>query len=217
MRRALVLIAVVAGCGTDPEAPGDAQGTAIDAIDGTDAAVDAPPEPMPVFRVSTVHGVLAVDDAGIRSQFRLDGVMRSSTFEVNLTAEGATSWCKVSLTPVSTGFAVRSTSTRRFKVVLLDPGAGPVIADECGWDDAYMLQRLATLGPVEVGWMQARFEEDRPQLDLYNGGPWLPAGTASMIYAGAVNGFAMAADGTATTSVRVQPLQGTLDPGVYFY
>jgi hypothetical protein len=217
MRALAMLTMLMVGCGTEPGAPGDAQDTSPDAAGNSDASVDAPPEPMPVFRISTVHGALAVDDAGIRGEFRLDGVMRLSTFDVNLTADGATTWCKVSLTPVSTGFAVRSTSTRRFKVVLLNPGAGPVIADECHWDDAYMLQRLATLGPIEVGWAQARFEEDRPLLDLYNGGPWLPAGTASMTYPGAVNGFAMAADGTATSSVRVQPLPGTLDPGVYFY
>lgn len=208
----------LAACGAEPGAPVDAQEATIDASESIDAqAVDAPPEPMPVFRISSVQGVLAIDDAGIRSRFRLDGVQRPSTFDVNLTAQGATTSCKVSLTPVSMGFATRSTSTRRFKVVLLDPGAGPVIADECDWDDAYMLQRLATLAPVEVGWAQARVETDRPRLDLYKGGPWLPSGTASMVYPGAVNGFAMAEDGTATTTVRVQPLPGTLDPGVYFY
>jgi hypothetical protein len=50
--------------------------------------------------------------------------------------------------------------------VQLDLGVGPILTDGCGWDDAHILARLATMSPAEVGWMRARFEEDRPYLDM---------------------------------------------------
>lgn len=211
----LILIAACGGAGDD-----DDQMPATDAPDPmVDAAVDAPPEPMPAFVVFTVYGELAIDDNGIRTDYRLNGVPKTSSLTISLrdpTTPGS-DYCEVVVPPTFLGFANRSTSNRQFKVVQLDLGAGPILSDGCGWDDAHMLQRLATMSPAEVGWMRARFAEDRPRLDIYYGGEWLPPDTASIVHAPGLVAYAMAPDGTATTTNVVEPDPGTLLPGVYQY
>jgi hypothetical protein len=212
---------LLAACGaTGDDDSGNLPGTDAPSADATvDAAVDAPPEPMPAFRVAHISGDLAVDDNGIRADYRFNGVARVSSLTLSLydPDDGAGDYCHVTMTPVFVGFVIRSTSFRQFKAVQLDLGAGPILTDDCGWDDAHMLARLATMSPAAVGWMQARFEEDRPYLDLYNGGGILPEDIAAQINPASVLGYAMDADGNARTGELAQPLPGTLVPGVYQY
>jgi hypothetical protein len=179
----------------------------------------APRAPMPAFLVQSISGELAIDDSGVRADFRLDGVANVSSLGVSLfdPDDGVSETCRVTMTPTFIGFVIRSTTNRQFKAVQLDLGVGPILTDGCGWDDAHILARLATMSPAEVGWMRARFEEDRPYLDRYEGGGILPEGVAAQIAPGSVLGYAMDADGNARTAELVQPLPGTLLPAVYQY
>lgn len=207
---------LLAACG----AAGDDDNGDLPATDGpmVDATIDAPPEPMPTFGVQGISGYLAIDDSGVRVEYRLNGVAQVSSLTVHLfDPDVSDSHCEITMPPTFTGFVIRSTSFRRFKAVQLDLGVGPILTDGCGWDDAHILARLATMSPAETGWMQARFEEDRPYLDLYTGGGILPEDIAAQINPGSVLGYAMDAAGNARTAELVQPLPGTLLPGVYMY
>lgn len=184
-----------------------------------DAAVDAPPEPMPAFRVQGLGGRMAIDENGVRADFRLDGVPGTSSLSVYLYIpdDGVSDMCEVTMPPTFLGFTYRSPTGRQFRVVQLDLGAGPIVHDGCGWDDAFILERLATMSPAEVGWQRARFEEDRPYLDVFQGGEWLREDIAWWVFPGSVRGYTMAADGNASTSNLAQPEPGTIVPGVYDY
>lgn len=206
----------VAACsGEDaPPASGDA---AIAGDASVDAPIDAVAEPMPAFTVApSASGSLAIDEVGIRPTFQIGAQTYASYVALSLRETGATTSCAVWLTPSFVAFDGGSTGSRIFKTVRLNPAAATIIDDKCGWDDTYILQQLASIGMIEIGFSQARFAEDRPYLDLFfDGEEWLPSDTASIVYTGAADGWTMAADGTVNATVRVQPVAGTLDRGLY--
>lgn len=182
-----------------------------------DAAVDAAPEPKPVFRADAfITGQIAVDDAGMRETFKLDGTAFFSHISLSLTEEGATTSCRFVIKPAFVAFDTVSTSTRFFKTVMYDVATSTVLLDECGWDDAYVLAEVKNQwGLAEVGWIQARFAEDRPNLDVIIDADKPFGDSANITRVAAGVGFAMAEDGTVDGNTLVEPPQGTLIRGLY--
>jgi hypothetical protein len=217
MKAARLLLLFVAACTlTEPDDPM----LGVDA--GTDPTPDAPPaptppEPTPAFTAgSSIGGSIAIDDAGIRPTFSINGVLYPSQITVSLTETATSRSCGVTLDPKFVTFSYASTSTRQFKTVVIDLAASTMLEDTCGWDDAYILQQLGDrFGTYIVGFAQARFAEDRPYVDVYlNASKGLGNATASIVRAGGGAAYQMAADGS-VVEVTVQPTPGTLLPALY--
>jgi hypothetical protein len=217
IRLDFMLIALTACGGGGNTAPPDA---GPDATPPTiDAAADAPPpEPMPAFIVDGfTTGQLAVDDVGIRDTFTAGGQMFLSHIDLFLTETGATQSCMFSIRPAFVGFDQGTPSNRFFKTVQYDVAASTVLVDQCHFDDAYVLAEVKNqYGLAEVGWARARFDSDRPNLDVFlDADKTFPGQTDSIVRAGGGVGFAMAADGTVDEATLVEPVGGTLDRAVY--
>jgi len=214
MQRLSVLL-LLAACG-DPSTTNDEPDAGPSAQ--VDAAIDAPPvEPKPELSASaSIGGLLAIDDSGIRATYKQGTQMLPSYVAVSLTQMGATMSCGVKIKPAFKSFSTASTSTRYFKTVLIDFSASSVHEDSCKWDDAHVLAKLhEQFGAYVVGFAQARFEEDRPNVDVFlDAEKPFPNQTANITYAGGGIAYAMAADGTVGTAL-VQPTPGTLLPGLY--
>ena len=213
MKAASVLFLLVAcgggGTGDEPDAGVTGQ---------PDAAIDAPPvEPKPEFTASaSLSGKLAIDDAGIRAQYKYGAAMLPSYVSVSLTQMGSTTSCGMKLKPSFTMFSTGTTSTRSFKTVLIDLSASTVLEDGCKWDDAHVLAKLhEQFGIYEIGFAQARFTEDRPYVDVFlDAEKTFPNSTANITYAGGGVAYGMAADGTVGNQL-VEPAPGTLLPALY--
>lgn len=155
MKPVLLSLLVLAACAPsspDSETP-DAAAPMVDAT---------PPEPKTMFTASEyVDGDLAIDDAGIRATYTMNGTQRTSLVLVSLTAAGATTSCTVSLAPKFVSFGSASTSSRQFKTVIIDFANSMVVDDKCHFDDAWITSQLdAQFGHYIVGFAQARFAED---------------------------------------------------------
>jgi hypothetical protein len=193
------------------------EGSSPDPMDTPDAGppeVDAPlpppPEPTPAFTASSsIGGQLAIDEAGIRETFFIEGVEYLSVINVGLTNTETMQNCGVTLFPKFVQFGSSSTSTRQFKTVVLDFAQATMLKDNCGWDDAHILAGLSTrFGNYIVGFAQARFAEDRPYVDVYlNATNGLGNSTSSITQAGGGTAFAMDAAGNVSESV-VEPTPG---------
>lgn len=189
---------------------------------GVTPTPDAPPdttpaEPKPAFTASSsISGSIAIDDAGIRPTFIIEGVVYPSQINVSLTETATAKNCGVILDPKFVTFSSASTSTRQFKTVVIDLAASTMLDDKCGWDDAWILQQIgAQYGNYIVGFAQARFTEDRPNVDVYlNASKGLGNQTANVVRAGGGAAWQMASDGT-VAEVMVQPTPGTLLPALY--
>lgn len=208
----LVVLALFGACGDD--------GGSSQSVDAPmSPAIDAPPpEPKPSFTASAqVSGRLAIDDAGIRATFMANMGTESSRVTLSLTEQGSSQSCAFTVRPKFTMFDTGSTSTRSFKTVLIDFATSTVHDDECKWDDAYVLQQLATqFGLYEIGFAQARFVEDRPRVDVFlDSVEPFPNQTANITLAGGGQAYAMAADGTVDVATLVEPTAGTLLPALY--
>jgi len=220
VKRPLLLLSLLGACGggggnTSPDAAPHPDGPAPDM-----APPDAPPEPKPEFVVDgVVTGQLAIDDAGVRSTFTINGQSGLSLITLFLTATGATTACEVTIQPRFVMFDTGSTSTRQFKTVVYDVAGSIVVEDKCHFDDAYMLAMVQQQwGTVEIGFAQARFAEDRPNVDVfYDATNPFPNDTANIVRAGGGRGFAMAPDGTVDDKTLVEPPPGTLLPAVYVF
>ena len=177
-----------------------------------------PPEPMPAFIVDGfTTGQLAVDDTGVLATFTVQGQVIPSHIDLFLTATGATSSCTFTIAPAFVAFDTGSPSNRFFKTVRYDVAASTVLLDECHFDDAYVLNEVKNqYGLAEVGWARARFDADRPNLDVFlDADMTFPGQTDSIVRAGGGAGFAMAADGTVDGNTLVEPVGGTLDRALY--
>jgi hypothetical protein len=190
------------------------------AITGPDAAVEidaAPPEPKPAFKASDSLGInLAIDDTGIRDTYKSGTVDKPSYVSAYLTDTATNTMCSVKLKPKFVEFGYGSPSGRQFKTVVIDLAASTVLEDKCMWDDAWITSKLdEQFGHYEVGFAQARFEEDRPGLDVFlDADKTFGNDTASYTYAGAGSAQALTADG-ALSLMMVEPAPGTLVPAVY--
>lgn len=187
---------------------------------GPDAAVapaDAPPEPKPAFTAGTeIGGKIAIDDAGLRETYTYHGNTFTSNVGVSLTETATNKTCGVTLSPKFVQFGTASTSTRHFKTVVIDFAHSKVIEDKCGWDDAWILSQLdQEFGNYIVGFAQARFTEDQPNVDVYlDAVQPFPNQTANITRAGGGIVYQMDADGSVQDAV-IQPAAGTLLPGLY--
>jgi hypothetical protein len=212
-------LALLIACGGGDKPAGDGDGDADASVDTPDAAIepDATPEPTPAFTVGgTFSFQLAINDAGIRRTFAVDGTEFFSVIVLSLTEEGADDSCNLVLAPSFDEFSTASPSNRFFGTVIIAPGASEILDDQCGWDDAHMLAELTELGTLEVGLAQARFEEDRPDLDVYfDREAGLPNSTANIVFAGAGIGFAMDENGAVDEATLVEPTGGTFIDGLY--
>jgi hypothetical protein len=210
---ALAAVAACHGSTSNPD-PGEPDS----GVAHPDAAIDATPaEPKPAFTVSnSISGQLAIDDAGIRPTFIVNGQTYVSVVIVSLTETATNRNCGVTLAPTFVQFGSASTSTRHFKTVVLDFATATVLDDKCGWDDAYILAQLAAqYGHYFVGFAQARFAEDQPYVDVFLDAEQPFSGsTANIVYAGGGSAYQMMADGT-VVDVMVQPTPGTLVPALY--
>jgi hypothetical protein len=184
-----------------------------------DAAIDAPPsEPKPMFTADIeVGGQLAIDDSGIRSTYQYQGGAYLSVVTLGLTATGSTTSCQVTISPGFVQFGTAHTSTRSFKTVVLDFSTSQMLEDKCMWDDAWILSQLgAQFGQYVVGFAQARFTTDQPNVDVYLAAAMGFGDTANIVRAGGGTAYQMGADGTVTDTV-IQPAPGTLLPGLYIF
>jgi hypothetical protein len=215
----LVVISILGACGggggSSPDAAPHPDGPAPDM-----APPDAPPEPKPDFVVDgVVTGQLAIDDAGIRATFTTDGQPAISFLTLFLTATGAATGCEFTIAPKFVMFDTGSTSTRQFKTVVYDVAGSTVVEDKCHFDDAYVLAQVQQeWGTVEIGFAQARFAEDRPNVDVfYDATNAFPNDTANIVRAGGGRAFAMAPDGSVDSTKIVEPAPGTLLPAAYVF
>lgn len=217
MNRASVIASLLlAACGSSQPSESDVPDAA--AMPMADAAIDSPPpEPKPAFTASSsISGQLAIDDAGLRQTFTIQGVQYVSVVVASLTETATNKNCGVTIAPAFVQFSSASTSTRQFKTVVLDFATATVLDDKCGWDDAYILATLAEqYGHYIVGFAQARFAEDRPDVDVFlDADKPFANQTANIVYAGGGAAYTMAADGT-VTDTRVEPAPGTLVRALY--
>lgn len=220
MKAAVVALLAVVGCskheGTNPFDP-DASVEV-----GSDAAMtppmDAPPKPKPHFTASSsIGGQLAITATGIRPTFTQGGQQYLSMVNLSLTAEGTTTSCGVTLGPAFVAFGSGHTSTRNFKTVVLDFPSSTMLQNQCGWDNTWVLQQLGVyFGNYSVGFAQARFAEDQPNVDVFLDAASGFGDTANIVYAGGGTAYAMADDGTVSDTV-IQPAPGTLLPGAYLF
>ncbi|MEO8705007.1 MAG: hypothetical protein ABI867_33450 [Kofleriaceae bacterium] len=212
-------VVVVAACGGGSGTP------SVDAGDPPDPPIDAaidtpPPEPMPAFTVgSTTSGQLAVDDAGLRAQFTLQGQAALSFMELSLTETGASTSCQFVIFPAFTAFGSGSPANRTFKTVTYDVATSTVISDGCHWDDQYVLDEVKRQwGSAEIGWARARFAEDRPKLDVFfDAEVTFPGDSDSITAVGRGSAFVMSAEGAVDPAVITEPIGGTLDRAVYVW
>jgi hypothetical protein len=217
MNRASVALPLLlaAACGSQPSEPA---GPDAAVVPMADAAIDSkPPEPKPAFTASSsIGGQLAIDEVGIRQTFTFQGTQYVSVVVASLTETATNKNCGVTIAPTFVQFSSASTSTRQFKTVVLDFATASVLEDKCGWDDAYILATLAEqYGHYIVGFAQARFAEDRPDVDVFlDADKPFANQTANIVYAGGGAAWSMAADGT-VTETRVEPTPGTLVRGLY--
>jgi hypothetical protein len=215
-RASVVLTLLLAACGSsDPSQPA---GPDSGVTPMADAAIDSPPpEPKPAFTASSsIGGQLAIDDVGIRQTFSFQGQQYVSVVVASLTETATNKNCGVTIAPKFVQFSSASTSTRQFKTVVIDFAAATMLEDKCGWDDAYILATLAEqYGHYIVGFAQARFAEDRPNIDVFLDAvkPFANQ-TANIVYAGGGAAWSMAADGTVTETM-VEPAPGTLVRALY--
>jgi hypothetical protein len=165
-----------------------------------------------------VDGDLAIDDAGIRATYTMNGTQRTSLVLVSLTASGATTSCTVSLAPKFVSFGSASTSSRQFKTVIIDFANSTVVDDKCHFDDAWITSQLdAQFGHYIVGFAMARFTEDQPYLDVFlDADKPFPNSTANITRAGGGSALGMFANGTVSATM-VQPAPGTLLPALYHF
>lgn len=210
----LVFAACGGGGGGSPQVDGNTPGSDAPAVD---AAVDAAPEPTPAFVADGfITGQIAVDDAGMRDTFIVNGQTVPSHIDLSLTEQGASTSCRFIIAPAFIKLDTISTSTRFVKSVQYDVATSLVLLDECHWDDAYVLAEIKNQwGLAEVGWAQARFAEDRPNLDVIIDAekPFGDTDTITRVAGGV--GFAMADDGTVDGATLIEPAQGTLIRGLY--
>ncbi len=208
--KATWLLFVLAACETSGSTPDP---TAPDAgvTPSADAAIDTPPaEPKPAFTTgSEISGQLAIDETGIRPTFLIAGAEYVSIVSVSLTETATGVHCGVKVAPHFVQFGSASTSTRQFKTVVLDFAAAEIVEDSCHWDDAHILAGLADrFGNYVVGFAQARFAEDRPNVDVYlNAAKGLGNSTANITRAGGGAAYQMDANGTVVETM-VQPTPG---------
>jgi hypothetical protein len=217
IRFASLFVLVACGGGGQGSSPDAAPGDNDDA--NVDPPIDAsPPEPMPAFTVDGfTSGQLAVDEVGVRPQFIVNGQAALSHINLFLTEAGTQTSCVFAIFPSFVAFDAGSPSNRTFRTIQYDVATSTVVADECGWDDAYVLAEVkAQYGLAEVGWARARFDEDRPGLDVFfDAVMTFPGQSDSIVLAGAGAGFAMADDGTVDGNTLVEPIGGTLDRALY--
>lgn len=191
-------------------------------MQGSDAAVvvpmDAPPKPKPNFTAnSSISGQLAITDTGIRPTFTQGGQQYVSMVSVSLTAAGASTSCGVTIGPAFVAFGSGHTSTRNFKTVILDFAASTMLQNQCGWDNDWVLQQLGVyFGNYSVGFAQARFAEDQPNVDVFLDAASGFGDTANIVYAGGGTAYAMDAAGVISDTV-IQPTPGTLLTGAYLF
>jgi hypothetical protein len=147
----------LAACGGGESARPDAAAADPDAPAAIDAVIDTPlPEPMPAFVVDGfTTGQLAV--AGRRARdFTVGGQVLLSHIVLSLTETGAATSCSFVIFPKFVAFDFGSPANRQFKTVQYDVATSTVIADECGWDDAYVLAEVKhQYGLAEVGWARS--------------------------------------------------------------
>jgi len=214
----LVLAAACGGGGSsNPDGP-PVGGDGPPPVDGP--PVDMPPEPKPAFVPNpSPSGQLAIDDVGVRANFTINGQPAISFMTLLLSETGTSNNCEFTIAPKFVAFGFGSTSTRQFKTVEYDVANSTVVEDKCHWDDAYVLGEVATQwGPVEIGFAQARFTEDRPNVDVfYDAEQTFPNQTANIVVAGGGRAFAMAADGSVDPTMIVEPAPGTLLPAAYVF
>lgn len=164
MKPTVVLLLFAAACTTEGSTPdpGETPDAGMPEVDA--GPQPPPPEPKPAFTAgSEIGGQLAIDEVGIRASFFIDGEEYLSVVSVGLTDTATMQSCTVKLFPHFVQFGSSSTSTRQFKTVVLDFAQATMLDDGCHWDDAHILQGLATrFGNYIVGFAQARFPEDRP-------------------------------------------------------
>ncbi len=208
------------GVETMPDA-GQEDANEEDAVEAPDVVeeeiMEPPPElPKPEFVVLTSFGgELAVTSTGLRDTFVFDGQERTSSVEVSLKAEGF-EICVVVVRPTFAEFGYGSPRNRAFGTVLVNLGGGEILTDECGWDQQHVLTELSALGLAEFGFAEARFEEDRPGLDVYTEVTWPVEGFANRVDAGRGQAFFIDPNsGQVNTSSSIQPVPGTLFPGLY--
>lgn len=207
------LVFVLVGAAACDAASGTPDPAAPDAatMPDVDASIDAPPvEPKPAFTAgSEIGGQLAIDEAGIRPAFLIDGAEYLSYVGVSLTETATQVHCGVKLAPHFVQFGSASTSTRQFKTVVLDFATATILEDTCHWDDAHILAGLAArFGNYIVGFAQARFPEDRPYVDVYlNAANGLGNSTANVTRAGGGAAYQMDASGSVVETM-VQPTPG---------
>jgi hypothetical protein len=221
------------GCGGDDDdtAPTVDGSTPTDdaAIDGGAPAIDAPPpidaappdaalEPTPAFTASQyVSGQLAITQDGLRDVFSLDGSSYYSVLVVSLTEDGASTSCEVMMRPHFVEFSTGSSTGRYFKTAVLDLAQSTVLQDGCHWDDSYITSQLAIQwGTLELGFAKARFEEDRPNVDVFIDAV-NPFGndTDLVVLAGGGAAFPMDDTGVVDGTVTVEPEAGTLATALY--
>lgn len=218
-----ILIALTSGCGGGDDSSGavDAAAT-FDAAEAADAAApDAvSAEPTTPFVASAPgSGRLALDQVAMRETFVLGGQTQPSYISISLNVEGMADSCSVRIAPAFTAFETGSTSTRSFKTLAFDMATSEVLEDGCGLDDAYILADLKRqYGKVEVGFARARFDEDRPYLDVFvDADNSFPGSTANIVYAGGGTGHPMSEAGVVDNTVKIEPVSGTLDTGLYLF
>ncbi len=217
MKVVTALLLTVAACGS----PGshvelDAGSDSHAAADA--ASLDAPAKPKPQFTAQyEIGGQLAITDTGIRPTFSSGGSQYPSIVQLSLTAANATTSCGVTLAPAFVGFGSAHTSTRTFKTVELDFATSQVVQNNCGWDEAWIASQLGVeFGTYVVGFAQARFDTDRPNVDVYFDAASGFGDNANIVAAGGGTAYQMMDDGTVTQTV-IEPAPGTLLPGAYLF
>lgn len=190
--------------------PGPADTPDAGVVPQPDAPPGPPPEPAPAFTASsTISGQLAIDESGIRPSFFISGGEYLTVVNIGLTDPATDTSCTVKLRPHFVQFGSASTSTRQFKTVVLDFAQAEMLEDGCHWDDAHIFATLAArFGNYIVGFARARFDEDRPWVDVYlNAANGLGNSTASITRAGGGAAYAMDAAGNVTETM-VEPTPG---------
>jgi hypothetical protein len=216
----IACIAILAACGGGGNTPTPDGSPPADGLKADGPPIDAPPEPKPAFVADGfVTGQLAIDDAGIRASFTIGGQPALSFIKLFLTETGASQSCEFVIAPKFVMFDFGSTSTRQFKTVMYDVAGSTVVEDKCHFDDAYVLAEVTKQwGAVEIGFAQARFVEDRPNVDVfYDAVNAFPGQSDTITRAGGGRAFAMAPDGSVDQTMIVEPTPGTLLPGAYVF
>jgi hypothetical protein len=166
-----------------------------------------PTEPTPEFTLNTGSGgQIGIDGDGIRT-YIYDGEEYLSVLSISLREAEADESCSILLEPAFYSFGTKSTTTRTFAAVTMDLGASWILEDNCGWDDDYILAELDGQY-VTVGFTRARFEEDRPYLDVY-----YPETMTTVVGGGIA--WAIDVNGVVDESTTVEPTGGVFVPGVY--